>query len=359
MAKMFYSLEEAQQILGRSEEEIKQLVQEGIIREFRDGPKIMYKVEEVDNLAASDLSGSGSGEIQLTPEDSGGQFDLAAEDFSDDISLAADDSGDVIGLAAGDSGEEIGLAADDSGEEIGLMPSDSADQISLEDTGQDTADEKDDTVITSHGTDALLDTGEDIGTADSLERAKTSSDFEDQIDLDSSSSGSGLLDLSREADDTSLGAELLEEIYPDAAEGAIETQVPGGLEMPTEADSMVAAEAQAPPVAEYVQIAPREDPTSGPFGAMMVVPMLMLIFLGFVTASALAGVRPQLLSGIMDNIWIVAGAAAAAAVLCVVVGMAMVGKASAPGEKGKKPKEKKAKKEKPKKEKKKKAKKKK
>lgn len=45
-----------------------------------------------------------------------------------------------------------------------------------------------------------------------------SSGVGDDLTLDSVGSGSGLLDLTREADDTSLGAELLDEIYPDAGE---------------------------------------------------------------------------------------------------------------------------------------------
>jgi hypothetical protein len=36
----------------------------------------------------------------------------------------------------------------------------------------------------------------------------------DQLNLDGVGSGSGLLDLTRESDDTSLGAELLDEIAP-------------------------------------------------------------------------------------------------------------------------------------------------
>ena len=37
---------------------------------------------------------------------------------------------------------------------------------------------------------------------------------QEQLALESVGSGSGLLDLTRESDDTSLGAELLDEIYP-------------------------------------------------------------------------------------------------------------------------------------------------
>ncbi|MCP4709556.1 MAG: helix-turn-helix domain-containing protein [Planctomycetes bacterium] len=350
MAKMFYTLEETQEILGRSDEQIKALVQEGMLREFRDGAKIMYKVDEVDGIASGGVGEGDSGVLPIA-DDTGEPLDLAGGDSGDDIDLLAGSGDDEIDLLAGSGDDEIDLMAgsgDDeidlmagSGEDFDLKPSDTGDQINLEDSADILGGDKDDTVITSHGTNALTESGEIAG--DPL--AEAPGDLEDQIDLDSSSSGSGLLDLSREADDTSLGAELLEEIYPDAAEGAIETQVPGGLDMAPEGDSMMAAEIQAPPVADYIQPIVMDDPTSGPFGAMLVVPLIMLVMLAFVATAAHAGVRPQFLDSILDYIWIVVGGAAGLSILFVVVGLAMVNKSSGPAKAAeKKPKEKKAKK---------------
>jgi hypothetical protein len=45
-------------------------------------------------------------------------------------------------------------------------------------------------------------------------------DTGDELSLEGVGSGSGLLDLTRESDDTSLGAELLDEIYPGSGEGS-------------------------------------------------------------------------------------------------------------------------------------------
>ena len=45
MAKMFYTLDETKAALGRNEEEIKQLSREGRLREFRDGPRLMFKAD--------------------------------------------------------------------------------------------------------------------------------------------------------------------------------------------------------------------------------------------------------------------------------------------------------------------------
>ena len=50
MAKMFYTLDEAKTALGKSEEEIRQLAREGRLREFRDGPRLMFKADQVETL---------------------------------------------------------------------------------------------------------------------------------------------------------------------------------------------------------------------------------------------------------------------------------------------------------------------
>ena len=48
MAKMFYTLDEARAALGKNEEEIKQYAREGRLREFRDGPRLMFKADQVE-----------------------------------------------------------------------------------------------------------------------------------------------------------------------------------------------------------------------------------------------------------------------------------------------------------------------
>src|SRR5829696_1241104 len=81
MAKMFYTLDETRAALGRSEDEIKQLAREGRLREFRDGPRLMFKADQVEQLKGeldSGLEGVGSGS---------GLLDLTRE--SDDTSLGA------------------------------------------------------------------------------------------------------------------------------------------------------------------------------------------------------------------------------------------------------------------------------
>ena len=375
MAKMFYTLEEVIEKLGISKEQIDTLVENGSLREFRDGAKIMLKVDEVDYINPVELSGSG--EIPLAPADSSDIFEPTPtpEDSSDIFELTPTpeelptNSDDLLEESLSNMGSSIGLAPMDTGSQIGLMPGDSADQIGLDDS---TEQVKDDTVITTHGTKFFDDStaaeqDDSIGplTADDLmaeqlpqkqeEEAPLTPDFDDQISLDSSSSGSGsgLLDLSREADDTSLGAELLEEIYPSAEEGTDEPHFPSQLGIPSEEE---VAEEVAPEGPEVVAVAPRAvsiyDPTSGIFGVMLIVPFAILLYLTFAATSALIGVQPTMVSMLAGNIWYIMGGAAVAAGLIVGGGLFMMGKAGQPRKpKVAKPKKEKTKKEKPKKEK--------
>src|SRR3954462_13636603 len=75
MAKMFYTLEETKSALGKSEDEIKQFARDGRLREFRDGPRLMFKADQVDQLRAA--LGSGGGRADIGPSDSGAPLGLA------------------------------------------------------------------------------------------------------------------------------------------------------------------------------------------------------------------------------------------------------------------------------------------
>lgn len=345
MAKMFYSSDEVLEKLGISQEQLDKLVSEGNLREFRDGAKKMFKVDEVDNFNPIEISGD---------EDAPSQ---------EDTPTGSSDSGDVIPLV--DTGTGLDLAPMDSGSGLGLMPGDTADQIGLDDSTE--SGEKDDTVITAAGGDEDEESGESpaAGTegqeeeemsfsADPLAQTQlTDEDLEDRVSLDSGSSGSGLLDLSREADDTSLGAELLEEIYPSADEGAVETQLPDQMDMaPDEPQAPEEEPEAAPPVAEHQppvtsKIVVAYDDTSTVFGAAMIIPFLMLIFMAIAAFAAISGVQPGLLSPLIDGentnmIWYITGGGGGVMILIVVIGLVMMNQSGQP--KPKKAKEPKAKK---------------
>src|SRR5438132_8859094 len=79
MSKMIKTMKENKASLGRNEEEIKQLTREGRLREFRDGPRLMFKADQVESLKSElgSSGGSGSGDqINLTPTESGAPIGL-------------------------------------------------------------------------------------------------------------------------------------------------------------------------------------------------------------------------------------------------------------------------------------------
>ncbi|WP_146659248.1 helix-turn-helix domain-containing protein [Anaerohalosphaera lusitana] len=70
MAGKFYTLQEVVEKLGKSEDEVRGLVKEGKLNEFRDGSKLLFKVEDVEELAKNpDMAGSDSF-IELMPDES-------------------------------------------------------------------------------------------------------------------------------------------------------------------------------------------------------------------------------------------------------------------------------------------------
>lgn len=158
MAKMFYTLEEAAQKLGMSEDEVKALGESGQIQEFRDRDRLMFKKDQVDLLAGDD----GDDDADIT---------LAESGELEPISLSSSGSASAFGTGAGLGGS----AAGDTG-------------ISIFDPDEtEAADANSDTLVS--------------GTSLSPQEL-----------LDSGSSGSGLAQLSLEPDDTSLGSDLLEGI---------------------------------------------------------------------------------------------------------------------------------------------------
>ena len=76
MAKMFYSVEETCEKLGKSEAEVKEMVESGQLQEFRDREKLMFKVDQIDLLAGTEDDTS---EFHFGLEDSasGSGLDLA------------------------------------------------------------------------------------------------------------------------------------------------------------------------------------------------------------------------------------------------------------------------------------------
>jgi len=256
MAKMFYKTDEVVARLKITPEQLKQLVSENKLREFRDGAQVMFKVDQVDRLAT-----------------------------------------DAGGSKAGDSG--IGLAPVDSG---------SHDAISLADSDVKTPGAKDDTVVTSAQPRAVFDSTE-VKAADAGAQTQIQPALEDQLSLEGVGSGSGLLDLTRESDDTSLGAELLDEIYPGgeqkpegigSASGIFEQPTesasgPSGLENLEPAAPSTASVAAPVGLAEVVEA---HDPLSGAFGGLAFASAGVLGLVAIVVGAYYEGYSPALVDTI-------------------------------------------------------------
>lgn len=288
MAKMFYSIEETCEKLNMSEDQIKDLVRQAKLREFRDAGKVNYKAEEVDALvaevAADASSESGSGELILEP----------AEEST--IDLAMSTSGDMLSLEEADSD---GTAAGEETEE----------------------DKKNGTVVTSVGI-SVFDEAEEIdGVADPLAQTVVSGASGGGLGIEGVGSGSGLLDLTRESDDTSLGAELLDEIYPGEHEGAAEMGdatragledviggTPAGEDIFQGSGAGEVAPAAAPPPAApttvvVTQVEFAADALSTGLTGLLVMAIVVMGFTGLVAAASIRGVSLPMIEFVYDKLW--------------------------------------------------------
>jgi hypothetical protein len=232
MAKMFYTLDETKAALGQSEDQIKQLTRDGRLREFRDGPRLMFKSDQVDALKSQiggggmDI-GDGSGAPIGLADTGGGSsvgLNLADSVSSGLAGVAGSGLGSGVGSGAAGSGmmhlkdEDTALAADlGLSGTLGGIPSPGR-------TGQGTMGGSvgggsmggslggsvgSRQGINVFGDDTHLPADPMAQTAmPGLGSGGSGSD----LNLEGIGSGSGLLDLTRESDETSLGAELIDEV---------------------------------------------------------------------------------------------------------------------------------------------------
>jgi hypothetical protein len=302
MAKMFYTMEETQAALSKNEEEIKQLTREGRLREYRDGAKLMYKSDQVDQLKNELAGGGGGGEqpVELSGGESGAPIGLVDSKGG---------SGSVIGLADSVGKEDSSLAADLGASATGI-PSPGK-------SGSRTA-----TGVTVFG----MEEGERADP--SAQTAAAPAQGADQINLEPVGSGSGLLDLTRESDDTSLGAELLDEIQPGSqAKRPARPAGPGGTGTEATLAGVESAVVRtAPPQVTTTEAA---DPLAPALGAASLCGGLILIFASVALISACLGYDPAFLDSIVKDrgLLIISGFLAVPVLIFFFVGL-FVGKAA-------------------------------
>ena len=392
MPGMFYSLKEAAEKLKMTEAQVANLVKERRLSEFRVGENVSFKASEVDALAAdpSIVAAAGLAEPEVAPQpelvappqaapppEPAPQAEAAPEPAPPPEPVleapppepvppreqavqpepsqprptpppqAAPQPEQAPPPAAADSGE-ISLAPDGTGE-LG--------------TGDELLDA--DTFVASEGINVLGETHtESLDTGDMLAETKGSGaepsleEIEEDVNLDTFGSGSGLLDLSLQADDTSLGG-ILDEIY--TSDSGQDTSETGALDLVADSGpAPVIVEGEEFPEAEPVAVveemhaapqvyaAPPPDKLSNWLGFLLFLPLLAVIYTAIVAIAGFNNVMPAVLGKIQGTsgpygihiIWYVAAGA-------IVLTLAVVGLGSMGGG----PKASTAKKEKPKKEK--------
>lgn len=302
MAGMFYTIQEVTAKLGKSEDQLKEMVKEGKLREFRDGAKILFKVNEVDAMTGpASTPFAEESAISLTPLD-------------DTSSL----------MPAGPGGSTSMIPIDLGDEAFDLSKADT----SLTGEGLNVLGETDSEFKISD--DAMGKTHASSAAEPSIEK------IEEDVNLDSFGSGSGLLDLSLQADDTSLGG-VLDEIYPGAeaaAGGGISSATPAApMDVAAEADQMLAetttasAEQQATVFAGYVE--PEPDAMSNMTGLMLIVPLLAAIYTIVIAFAAIQDTVPAILTMVQNIIWYVMIGAAVVSLLIMAMGFVFGGKPKA------------------------------
>jgi hypothetical protein len=214
MAKMFYTMDETRAALGKTEEEIKQLARDGKLREFRDGPRLMFKADQVEAVkgevggVVGDQIGLGSGDTH-TPL---GLMDSKTGSGSGAAMKVDSAAGQPAPNEDTGAGMDVGL----SGSLSGSIGGGSLAGGSLGGPG---ASAEGGTANRGTGKPGVNVFGDDTNEPiDPMAQTHITTP-KDQISLEGVGSGSGLLDLTRETDDTSLGAALLDEISPGGTKG--------------------------------------------------------------------------------------------------------------------------------------------
>ena len=389
MAGMFYSLREAAGKLNKTEEEIKEIVKEGRLREFRDGPNLLFKVDEVEALMADtsittpkepaepaesapskqqtekdEISLEPEAEPELAPEPEAkpelapepeskpelapepeAEPELAPEpeakpELAPEPELKSEPQAEPLLEPEVGSTEELAGGTDLTGadtaltsEGINVLGETDSDYKLTDDTMGETSVVSDKGALDSSDQGSLTSSAGEVSAPSdevSLE------DIEEDVNLDSFGSGSGLLDLSLQADDTSLGG-ILDEIY--TPEGEQEQKIPesgsavavGPEEMLAEeglGTSEVGLDVRPVAAARYVEAPP--DTVSNAFGIMLILPLLTVIYTAIVVVAGFSNAKPVILEQIQGIIWYVMIAAVVASFLIIGVPFALAGKSAGP-----------------------------
>jgi hypothetical protein len=321
MAKMFYTLDETKAALNKDEEEIKQYAREGRLREFRDGPRLMFKADQVEALKQELGIGGGTGMSDLGPSDSGGPIGLVDSRTASATGISLVDS-DMSGRSGSSPGmqlkDDTALAADlGLSGSVGGVPSPGR-------PGSGSG-----SLAGSRGGSGINVLGDTASGADPMaQTAISGGGVTDQVNLEGVGSGSGLLDLTRESDDTSLGAELLDEIAPGGSSkrgtkvgtGAVGGTAAGGTAAGgTAAGIPIARPGRMAGTPLYLEA---YDPLAPALGGAAMGAVVMVVFAGFALISAVLGTKPALLDRVSGMTFVILlGVGLGVSIVGAVIGM--------------------------------------
>ncbi len=309
MAKMFYTLEEVAQKLGKSEDEVKEMAKRGEIQEFRDREKLMFKVEQIDLLAGGD--------------DDDDDMPLGLEDSASSASASG------LGLDVDDTGADQQAPADEGQPEkqsegqLAEKPNVREPDQSGGGSGLDLTDTSGDTGV------SVFDSGHGEHEPQS-EQTHAGEAIDEELSLESVGSGSGLLDLTRESDDTTLGAEFIEDALnseddeielPANASGLFES---AGAESPGES-------LEQQPMGSMPMMVESYDGAWSGFGVgAMIGTAAALVITALIAMVAVGGATPQLATDFAESetmFWGVPGALLGVVLVCGLIGF-FIGRAT-------------------------------
>jgi hypothetical protein len=358
----YYDMQEVAGKLRKTEQEVQELVKQGRLRQYMDSGKAVFEVQDVDALVEETV-GLDVSSFGISPD--GSEMEIQLEETAE-IQLEPDDEIEEATGSAGPDDMELDIEPDMPGQK------ESEGGFGLSQMGDLTMA---DTNVGTVGINILSGTGDAYQLSEDT-KAETSVEDIDDLDsldgadsnLESFGSGSGLLDLSLQADDTSLGA-VLDDILPAGAEE-------GGADFPVDEMGLVdetedllgggdAVEESPAEITAPMGAAPAVMPTITPiatvvdsgtnvFGILMFLPLLGLVLAAIVLTAAIQNVVPALMQPLVTTevagfslIWVVVGGLMA--LMLLILAFSAVSGGSGGGTKTKKTKvkkEKKAKKEK-------------
>jgi len=292
------------------------------LHQYLDSGKAVFKVEDVDALV-EEIVGLDISSVGLDIGGSGLDIEMEA---STGMPFEPDEQESP--KASGPDDMELDLEPDMPGQgksEGGFGLSQMGD-LTMADTNVGTV-----------GINILSGTGDAYKLTEDTKAETQAADIDDIDSLDADSnlesfgSGSGLLDLSLQADDTSLGA-VLDDILPTGAEGrGADLPVDEGIGIIDEPEDLLAGRGSAGPVGEdvtvpmgaaaimpgspqMVAVVPVDSKTTV-FGVLMFMPMLALILAAIVLTAAIQDVMPSLIQPLIEMqiaetvslIWVIVG----------------------------------------------------